>query len=419
MLESIHKEKPMRLKLLLGLITLLLSHFSFAQEDANSSSCQKPSDKNKLFWCLVKNKPEVKLQEIDIKVHENAISEANQMPNPELEVESIDNKAGGLTSEVTLKHTFELGGKRSSREQVAVAEKGISETQHLAELEEAAREFAINIYRLRQLKTELELANENLETFRNIQRQYKKLGRMNPEQSVSVSVFEIAEQETELKREALIQEKKQILSQFQAILGKGFSLNEELLPDLKSEWPTIDVDEIRNSTHLNLNREVELAVAKYGLAKSESWPNLSIGPKFGQTTGNVNETTFGVALSMPLPILNLNGGGRAKASSELQKVELQKKLISDRLEQYKNFLLNSYISSSAIVQKSIKRANIQKRHKNLHTLLNRGVVNSALVIEMHREVFEFYEGLHEHELKAIDALWRLYALKGTLLKEEI
>ena len=127
------------------------------------------------------------------------------------------------------------------------------------------------------------------------------------------------------------------MSQFQAILGKGFSLNEELLPDLKSEWPTIDVDEIRNSTHLNLNREVELAVAKYGLAKSESWPNLSIGPKFGQTTGNVNETTFGVALSMPLPILNLNGGGRAKASSELQKVELQKKLISDRLEQYKTF----------------------------------------------------------------------------------
>ena len=60
----------MRLKLLLGLITLLLSHFSFAQEDANSSSCQKPSDKNKLFWCLVKNKPEVKLQEIDIKVQE-------------------------------------------------------------------------------------------------------------------------------------------------------------------------------------------------------------------------------------------------------------------------------------------------------------------------------------------------------------
>ncbi|MCB9085231.1 MAG: hypothetical protein H6624_12845 [Bdellovibrionaceae bacterium] len=46
-------------------------------------------------------------------------------------------------------------------------------------------------------------------------------------------------------------------------------------------------------------------------------------------------------------------------------------------------------------------------------------MNSALVIEMHREVFEFYEGLHEHELKAIDALWRLYALKGTLLKEEI
>ena len=409
----------MRLKLFIGIITLLLSHLSFAQEGAISSSCQKPGDKNKLFWCLVKNKPEVRLQEIDVKVHDNAISEAAQMLNPELELESIDNKAGGLTSEVTLKHTFELGGKRGSREQVAMAEKGISETRHLAELEEASREFAVKIYRLRQINTELELATEKLETFRGIQRQYKKLGRLNPEQSVSVSVFEIAEQETELKKEALSQEKNQILSEFQSILGNGFALNEKLLPNLRSDWPNISVDEIKNSTHLNLKNEVDLASAKYGLAKSESWPDLSIGPKIEQTTGDVNETTFGVALSMPLPILNLNGGGRAKASSELQKAELQRKLISNRQEQYKNFLLNSYLSSSKIVQKSVKRANIQKRHKNLHTLLNRGVVNSALVIEMHREVFEFYEGLHEHELKAIDALWRLYALKGTLLKEEI
>ncbi len=409
----------MRHKLFIGIITMLLSHFVFAEEGVTTSSCQKPSDKNKLFWCLVKNKPEVKIQEVDVKVHSNAISEALQMPNPELGIETKNNKAGGTTSEATLLHTFELGGKRGSREQVAIAEKDLSEIKHLAELEEAAREFAVKIYRLRQIHTELELANENLETFRGIQRQYKKLGKLNPEQSVSASVFEIAEQETELKRESLIQEKGQLVSQFQAILGKDFSLDERYLPKLRSDWPQISVDEIKDSTRKTLNKEVDLASAKYGLAKSESWPNLSIGPKFEQTTGNVNESTFGVALSMPLPILNLNGGGRAKASSQLQKAELQKKMITDRLEQYKTFLLSSYLSSSRIVQKSVKRANIQKRHKNLHTLLNRGVVNSALVIEMHREVVEFYEGLHEHELKAIDALWRLYSLKGSLLKEEI
>lgn len=409
----------MRFELMIWLI-LFVSNMAFAQEMNYVEVCQSPANRNALFWCLVKNKPEVQLQEVDIEVRANAVNEALQIPNPELDLESIDNKSGGYTTEATLMQTLELWGKRGSREKVAIAEKGISESQHLAELEEAASEFAVKIYRLRQINTELELANENLETFRGIQRQYRKLGRLNPEQTISTSVFEIAEQETELKKESLSQERGQILSQFRAIIGVSeITLSEDFLPPLRADWPEVSVDEIKGSTRLNLNRNVELAAAKYGLAKAESWPNLSVGPKFEQTTGDLNETAFGFALSMPIPVLNLNGGGRAKASSEMRKAELQRKLISNRLEQYKSYLLQSYNSSSQIVKKSIQRANIQKRHKNLHSLLNRGVVNSALVIEMHREVFEYYEGLHEQELKAIDALWKLYALKGSLLREEI
>ncbi|MCB0411781.1 MAG: hypothetical protein KDD22_04605, partial [Bdellovibrionales bacterium] len=108
----------MRLRISIGLLTLLFLQLSFAQEISTPSPCRNPINKNKLFWCLVKNKPVVKLQEADIKIHSNAISEALQIPNPELEIESIDNKSG-LTSEATLLHTFELGGKRGSRKQVA------------------------------------------------------------------------------------------------------------------------------------------------------------------------------------------------------------------------------------------------------------------------------------------------------------
>ena len=103
----------------------------------------------------------------------------------------------------------------------------------------------------------------------------------------------------------------------------------------------------------------------------------------------------------------------------MRKAELQRKLRMNQLEKYKDHLLKTYISASNSVENALRRAMVKKRHHKLHKLLNRGIVNSSLVIEMHREVFEFYERLHAQELKAIDSLWQLYALRGTFSQEKL
>lgn len=407
----------------LSLVLIVCSFFAFslkADESLSKNNCESLSSANQLFWCLVYSSPELRLKEKSIQVRAYAIDEAKQILNPELSVEAIDDEnIDGISSEVSLKQTFELGGKRFRRKSVAQAEKGIAESEYLLELERVTRVMATKVHRLRQIFTELELIQENIETFKSIQKQYRRIGRLNPEQTVASSVFEIAEQESELKREELVQEKDFIEAQMRAQIGLKKEINISLLPQLKKTWPDVELADIQGASKKLLIEEESLAKKKHELEKAKSWPDLSIGPRLERSGGRVNETTYGVALSLPLPLFNINGGGRAKAKSQLEMMRLKREMQTLRIESEAVALLKAYRSSSSALVRASHQVNIQKRHRDLHRLLRRGIVNSALVIELHREVFEFYQRLHEQELRAVDSLWALYGLKGELKDKEL
>ncbi|MCB0365647.1 MAG: TolC family protein, partial [Bdellovibrionales bacterium] len=272
---------------------------------AQANTCSSPKTPNEFFWCLVNSHPRVQIQKADVIVHAKAIEEARQLPNPELAFEGIDNQDGGFTSEISLLQPIELGGKRSARSDVAKAQRRIAETRLLGEKERVARLVAIQLYRARQIYSEIDLVNENLETFRNIQLQYKKLGRLSPEQSVSSSVFEIAGQKMYLKKDTLEQELSRVEAAVQSILGKDAKLKISILPPLKKEWPDISTFSPSGALVQELQDEVSLANAQLNLAQSNSWPNLSIGPKIEHQSGGTSDTRFGFALSMPIPVLSL------------------------------------------------------------------------------------------------------------------
>lgn len=404
-------------------LLVLFSGFNLqaqANERSTTNTCENIGSANQLFWCLVYSSPEVRLKEKAIQVSEHGVSEAGQILNPELDVEAVDDEdIDGIKSEISLKQTFELGGKRSKRKLVARAGKKVAETAYLLELEQATQTMAVKTFRLRQILTELELVGENIETFKNIQKQYRRLGRLNPEQTVASSVFEIAEQESELKKEELLQEKELIIAEFRSRLGFKHKFEEKILPPIKKVWPRLEFHETQGASKRLLGDEESLARKKHELEKAKTWPDLAIGPRLERSEGRVNETTYGVSFSLPLPIFNINGGARARAKSELELAQLKKEMGSLRIDAYAEALLKTYQASSTAVSRASSRVNIQKRHRDLHRLLRRGVVNSALVIELHREVFEFYQRLHEQELKAIGSLWALYGLKGELLDKEL
>lgn len=387
--------------------------------EKDNAWCKSIKNSNELLKCILKSHPDVEVQEAQVNEEKKGIDLARQRPNPDFDLEGVDNKTGGISGELAVLHTFELGGKRDSRVKIARAKINRSKSQLLKAQELVATQTVLNIYRLRQIETELEAVRESLETFRRIRKRYSRIGRLSPEQQVSVSVFKLAEEDSKLTVNTLISEKEEILSNFRMIVGSDFKIDNDVLPSIKKDWPTILLDKVGGADSLLALSSLAIAEAESDLAKSQAWPNVSIGPRVEVDTGQASETRVGIALSMPLPFYNTNNGGRAKAGLGVQKSLLNEKWTRRNLERRAKFLLADYKRSSGTVSKSMKESNINSKHNELHKLIRRGVISAPLIIEMHREIFEYYENLHAQELRALKSLWTLYALRGTILEENL
>lgn len=391
----------------------------FALNVSAGDQCKSIGSPNEVLKCILSSHPEIKIQEAQLRQDEKEIDVASQRPNPDLDLEGVDNKTGGVSSEVAVVHTFELGGKRDSRIKVAKADIGFSRSELLKTHERVTVQSVLTLYRIRQIDTELGVVEENLRTFRKIRERYKRIGKLNPEQQISVSVFKLSEEDNKLKKSTLLSERENLLSKFRMIIGDDFSLSKELLPNLKKDWPSISVDELKGADFQKAQSEVEIAKAESELANSQGWPDLAVGPKVEIDTGQSSETRIGIALSMPLPFYNTNNGGRARALMRLKKSNLKKSWVEKELNRKVRFLVADFKRSSSAVSRSIKGSRIETKHDELHRLIRRGVVSAPLIIEMHREISEFYENLHAQELRAIESLWSLYALRGTIAEESI
>ena len=402
-------------------LAVLLCSLSFSSQARESSNtwCRPIKSSNELLKCTLASHPDIQVREASVEEEKKGIDLAGQRPNPGFDLEGVGNDSGGITSELSLMHTFELGGKRDSRIRIAKAQVNMSKSELLKSQEIVAIQTVLNIYRLRQIETELEATRESLGTFRGIRKKYQRIGRLNPEQQVSVSVFKLAEEDSKLKVNSLISEKEQILSTFRMIIGEDFKITKGLLPPPRKTWPSISIDKIGGADSLIALNSLAIAEAESDLAESEGWPDLSLGPKIEVTTGQNSETRIGIALSAPLPFYNTNNGGRAKAKFGVKKTLLNEEWTKRKLERKAKYLLADYKRSSAAVSRSIKDSNIASKHDELHKLIQRGVVSAPLVIEMHREIFEFYENLHAQESRALKNLWILYSIRGSILEENL
>ena len=120
-----------------------------------------------------------------------------------------------------------------------------------------------------------------------------------------------------------------------------------------------------------------------------------------------------------MPLLSLNRGGRAAALANKKRQEYRTRLIERRVQAQAQRLLKAYKRSSEAYKAARKTSNIQNKHTGLHIMINRGVVTPAIVIELHRQIIEFYKSLHSQELEAVQARWEYYSLLGNINTKKI
>lgn len=328
-----------------------------------------------------------------------------------------------LETESRFLNTVELGGKRKVRIRQATAIGEVSTADRQKTLEDVALTTVLTLHRLRQIRTELAYLRESIAAFNRILDPLKTRPLLSPEQSVSQSVFEMAREEYRLKETSLLTEEDQLKTSLELSTGLSYPTMGRYLPSAKSSWPKIaSADLVGGGEFQKAQAEAGLAAAGLHAAKSQSWPDLKIGPTVqtaNPSGAGRTGTEVGGTISLPLPLLNLNRGGRQFAAAEKVRADLNLEVTRERLSKERRKQAERYWNAVKILSQSSSRSGLATRHKAVDDLFERGLAPSALVLESHRQMITIIQSLDEQEIAALDALWRLYILDGKLTEAKL
>ncbi|HEX5035966.1 MAG TPA: TolC family protein [bacterium] len=394
---------------------------------AEPSSCGIRSAQD-ILDCVLTHHPDLAVSQAAVERDIELAAVARQRPNPELESKILagtSSAADDLETETRLLHTVELGGKRKARLREAKAFGEIAVADRQKTREEVALATVLALHRLRQIRTERAYLRESLESFGRILGQLKTRPLLSPEQSVSQSVFEMAAEEYRLKETTLLAEENGLKSSLELATGLPFESLQRHLPAAKTSWPKIGGDGGPAAGAGDLQKakaETDRASAGLEAAKSLSWPDLKIGPTVqtaNPSGAGRTGTSVGGTISLPIPLLSVNGGGRRFAAAEKARAELNLRATNERLAKERQKQVERYRSAVKIFSQFRSRSALGAKHKAVDDLFERGLAPSALVLESHRQMIEIIRSLDEQELAALDALWRIAILDGKLTEAKL
>jgi cobalt-zinc-cadmium efflux system outer membrane protein len=287
---------------------------------------------NEAVETALKNNPNLTVYEYEIESLEKQKLQAGLIPNPEVGFEA-ENFLGGKDlsglkgSEFTLSASqlFELGGKRSSRidlaESEVSSEKGKLELRKL-ELISDVKEVFLSLYRIsKQIELQKQFIKLNEEILSTITKRVKA-GRTSPaeESKVKVALINSRIELDRLQRQSL--STSSALSTLLGITVKQFEpvidLYEKIISPPDREVVIADLEEI--PLIKIIENEKDLRAAKLELEKSQAVQDLTVsgGVRY---LNELKTNSFVAGVSMPLPFFNRNQGNVQSAEILLKQVD--------------------------------------------------------------------------------------------------
>lgn len=366
--------------------------------------------------------PEVRKARAGLDVTAQGVTGAKMIPNPEIGFGNFSGRAGGKRwgqTDITLLQPIELGGKRGNR--IGLAHARVKEVK--SQLDQAIAEVRLTalstVYRVRQIKDELELLEEAKTTFSRLVGNYKKRPQLSPEQSTSLFLFQLAYRDCELQKEELLSEYNLAESQMKQLTERSIEEVANVLPLRREKWPEPTGPSQLESPYLKVLRaQTEAAEQELKLANSDAWPTLNIGPSFtSQDQFGEKANVWGVVLSFPIPVLNQNDGAKAVAqatiSSSRKQYEIMKSVQETKLEAFQK----SYSRSVDLLLGQATAQELHKRHSEIESYFLKGLISSPIVIEAHRQMFENQKLYHQRELATLDVYYQMVLMNGGRIEE--
>lgn len=385
--------------------------------------CPELNSTEAVLNCALLRHPELAVSEAGVNQSVKLETFARQIPNPEFEMRNTYGKSLGdnvINLEMDLGFVLQLGGKRRARIQQAWAAQAQASAGLLRTKEDVYISTFSSLIRLRQLSQEIAAMEHALSAFAEIRRRYSSYGQLNPEQQISSNIFQIAHGDYLAKKTASLLEQQRYLRNLQFILGEPVILKKEFYPKPMKSWPKLDATELLNGSGIKLAQaELKQAESEVRSAQSESWPDLKVGPSIEQQTeGPFTVHTFGFNLALPLPIFNLNQGGRAYANAGLMRAQANLRSEQGKLIANKQILIQQYNTVIDALKELPDIANVEGKHSSAEGYFRRGLLSTSLMIEYHRQIVDFIEDQNLLELNAMEALWKVHALEGKIFPNQ-
>lgn len=399
--------------------SLTVSLFLFLSFEAQAVGCDLKTP-NDILSLIKKNHPRFILNDAQNAALRESVGAAGQILNPELDVESSkgDSIDGDVyTTSVSLKHTFELGGKRSSRVDVAKSNVKIASSISRHDKQYTLVQIILKLHRLRQVYELIPLYEESLGAFNKILRAINKRRSLSPEQQVERETLGLATNDYKLKIAQLNFEKTNLSNNLTYYMGTKCIIPRNALPyNVNLDESFGQVAEDKGYAKLNIARGMlELAKAQLELEKSNSFPDLQIGPTYEHEKVNISQTnSFGLALTMDLPIFSLNGGAKAQAAKEVLKASINVRNAKSKTKLDYQSWVSKYNQYKTSLKAIAGRDELERKHQKIESLFRRGIISTSLVIESHRQLIDFSNTRFEFEEGITEALWNIYKINGTI-----
>lgn len=392
---------------------------------AFSQSLCSGGDFKQTVVCLSEKHPLNRKNELLFNQSQGVRDAGRSFQNPELAFETVQGRGlGGRTgtNRIAVNYPFELFGQRSARVEKADAESDLIKIEGLKGKNALIGEVAINLYRLKHIKEEISILEDTLSTYANVISQLSSRAVLGPDQDVTLGVFKLAVGDLALKKSTLISDEKKIYDFFSHIQGLQDSQVDKLIPDHRKNWPKLASkgSELSGWPIKQVESQLKLAEAEFNASKAGAWPEVKAGIIYDQEIDGAQETSkVGFGVTLPIPLLNWNSGNKQIAASAYQRARVDKELANVEVVNERTRTIEFYNSSVETLKKSPNENEVIKRTKNLASKYSRGLITSTLLIEAHRQLFEFKTSQNEIERKTLESLFKIYELDGISVEDAL
>lgn len=387
--------------------------------------CPLPKSREDIVGCALDFHPSVKRSILKIKSTSKLTEKASQIPNPTFSSRYVkgDNNGEDVSElETNLSFTLELGSKRGSRREYAGARNAEAIASNDAIKAEVKIATILNMHRLRQVLEEKKLITEATSAFTKVIGQLRKLPRLSAEQEASLTLFEMALEETKVNEAELFEEERKLEHYFHVSTGHSINEIRSYLPKTPTKWPLVGKPKANKKSPeiTKLKSLASLAQKELEIQKSEAWPDLKIGPSFSiEKDGAVENKMVGFNVQIPIPLFQANGGGKAYARSELLRAQknISLTIAEENHERFEQ--LRVYESAVNILNKTMKQKVIEKKHNRIEKLYLRGVVSSSVFLDSLKQKLSYLKSRNNREITALKALWSIHKYDGKIFEEKI